>query len=87
MASDVPVMISKQSGVGEVITHVLKVDFWDVSEMANKMIAVLRHPPLHSALRNNGATEVRKFHWADAARACCQLYEDLQTSGSTQARN
>jgi glycogen(starch) synthase len=39
-----PSLISKQSGVGEVLTHVLKVDFWDVDEMANKILAALRYP-------------------------------------------
>ena len=47
MQHDVPVIISKQSGVTEVFQHALKVDFWDINEMANKIIAVLRHPPLH----------------------------------------
>jgi glycogen(starch) synthase len=42
MSHDVPVIISKQSGVSEVLTHALKVDFWDINEMANKIIAVLR---------------------------------------------
>ncbi|MGE5612469.1 MAG: glycosyltransferase, partial [Bacillota bacterium] len=48
MSHDVPVLISKQSGVSEVLTHALKCDFWDIDEMANKIIAVLRHPPLAS---------------------------------------
>jgi len=86
MASDVPVMISRQSGVSEIITHVLKVDFWDVNEMANKIIAVLRHAPLHRSLRQNGAAEVRKFRWTDAAHACLHLYEDLVAGESKHAR-
>ncbi|GAH90104.1 unnamed protein product, partial [marine sediment metagenome] len=44
--NDVPVIISKQSGVSEVLMHALKVDFWDVDEIANKIIAVLKYPPL-----------------------------------------
>ncbi len=52
MSHDVPVIISKQSGVSEVLSHALKVDFWDVNEMANKIVAVLRHPPLASTLRH-----------------------------------
>jgi glycosyltransferase involved in cell wall biosynthesis len=49
--NDVPVIISKQSGVSEVLTHALKVDFWDVDEIANKIIAVLKYPPLGTTLR------------------------------------
>jgi len=71
---DVPVLISKQSGVSEVLTHALKVDFWDIHEMANKIVAVLRHPPLQKTLREHGAFEVRKFAWTDAGRACMEVY-------------
>ena len=55
MSHDVPVIISKQSGVSEVLTHALKVDFWDINEMANKIIAVLRHPPLLASCGSAGA--------------------------------
>jgi glycosyltransferase involved in cell wall biosynthesis len=75
MSHDVPVIISKQSGVSEVLTHALKVDFWDINEMANKIIAVLRHPPLASTLRQHGSFEVRRMSWTDAARACVHVYE------------
>ncbi len=76
MSHDVPVIISKQSGVAEVLTHALKVDFWDINEMANKIIAVLRHPPLASTLRQHGSFEVRRLSWTDAARSCVQVYQD-----------
>jgi glycogen synthase len=75
MSHDVPVIISKQSGVSEVLTHALKVDFWDINEMANKIIAVLKHPPLASTLRQHGSFEVRKLSWVDAARSCQNVYE------------
>jgi len=73
---DVPVLISKQSGVSEILTHALKVDFWDINEMANKIVAVLRHPPLQKTLREHGAFEVRKFAWLDAGRACLDVYRE-----------
>ena len=74
---DVPVLISKQSGVAEVLTHVLKVDFWDVQEMANKIVAVLKYPPLQMTLREHGNFEVRKLRWADSATKCVKLYNDV----------
>jgi len=85
LSYDVPVIISKQSGVAEVLTHVLKVDFWDIDEMANKIIAVLRHPPLQATLRQHGSFEVRKFSWVDSARQCAQVYRGLSpaTCGAT----
>jgi len=80
MSHDVPVIISKQSGVSEVLQHALKVDFWDINEMANKIIAVLRHPPLASTLRQHGSFEVQKMSWTDAARGCIDVY-DMATGG------
>lgn len=75
LSHDVPVIISKQSGVSEVLENVLKVDFWDVNEMANKIVAVLKHPPLRNTLREHGAMEVRKLSWADSAKACLTVYK------------
>ena len=75
LSHDVPVLISKQSGVAEVLTHALKVDFWDVDEMANKIVAVLRHPPLQSALRDHGRMEVQQLSWVESAAGCVKVYE------------
>jgi glycosyltransferase involved in cell wall biosynthesis len=77
MENDVPVIISKQSGVSEVLRHALKVDFWDVTEIANKIIAVLKYPPLEITLRNHGNFEVRRLRWRDSAAKCAKVYEDL----------
>jgi glycogen(starch) synthase len=85
MSHDVPVIISKQSGVSEVLQHALKVDFWDVNEMANKIIAVLKHPPLASTLRQHGSFEVQQMSWIDAARGCVDVYE--KATGGMVARN
>jgi len=75
LSHNVPVIISKQSGVSEVLTHALKVDFWDIDEMANKILAVLRHPPLQRALRQHGHIELRKLSWVDSARNLRDIYE------------
>jgi glycosyltransferase involved in cell wall biosynthesis len=83
MRNDVPVIISKQSGVSEVLTHALKVDFWDIEEMANKIVAVLRHPPLGQTLREHGSFELRKLTWDGAAAKCVQTY---QTAAGNMAK-
>ena len=75
ISHDIPVIISKTSGVAEVLTHALKVDFWDVNEIANKIIAVLRHPPLSSTLREHADMEVRQLTWDDAASKCRSIYD------------
>jgi len=72
---DVPVIISKNSGVAEVIRHALKVDFWDVDEMANKIVAVLRHPPLGRTLREEADFEIRQLTWDGAAAKCIEIYQ------------
>ena len=77
ISNNVPVMISKQSGVSEVLRHVLKVDFWDIDEMANKIIAVLKYSPLKKTLSQNGAFEVRKFNWTDSAKQCIDVYNSV----------
>src|SRR2546427_1568589 len=74
MSHDVPVIISKQSRVSEVLTHALEGDFLDGDEMGHKIISVLRHPPLAAALRQHGNFEIRRMSWTDAARQCMQIY-------------
>jgi glycosyltransferase involved in cell wall biosynthesis len=73
----VPALISKQSGVSEVLTHVLKVDFWDVEEMANKIIAVLKYRPLGETLRRHSSFELGKFCWKNAASQCRRIYDKV----------
>jgi len=75
IAADVPTIISRQSGVAEVLHNVLKVDFWDVEDMADKIVSVLRRPALSEALRHHGAFEVRKLTWSDAAATCLRVYD------------
>ena len=77
MVHKVPVIISKQSGVAEILQHALKVDFWDIDEMANKMIAVLRHRPLRECLGRNGAGEAAQINWKNSALACEEIYRRL----------
>src|SRR3989339_1028565 len=63
----VPVIISKQSGISEILTNALKVDFWDIDEMANQIISVLKYPALHYCLSEYGRGEVARFTWDEAA--------------------
>jgi glycogen synthase len=75
ISHDVPVIISKTSGVSEVLKHALKVDFWDVDEFANKILAVLRHPSLADTLRSNADLELRNLTWDGAAQKCLDVYK------------
>ena len=75
MKNKTPVLISRQSGVSEVISHCLKVDFWDVNELANKIVSVLRYDELKDSLAENGSTEVKKFNWDIPAERCLDIYK------------
>jgi glycosyltransferase involved in cell wall biosynthesis len=72
-----PSLISKQSGVGEVLTHVLKVDFWDVEEMANKILSALRYPALRQQIVGEGKAELTKLSWRAAALKVRAIYHSL----------
>jgi len=84
---DVPVIISKTSGASEVLKHVLKVDFWDIDEMANKILAVLRHPVLGAALRAGGAMELHRLTWKGAAEACTSLYDKAVAAHASASKS
>jgi len=84
---DTPVLISKQSGVSEVLTHALKVDFWDIDEMTNKIISVLQHSSLQGSLLENSKAEVKKFAWEDAADECIKIYKELLTNKQESISN
>jgi glycosyltransferase involved in cell wall biosynthesis len=72
-----PVLMSKQSGVAEVVRHALKADFWDVDEMANKILSVVGYPGLREALAENAAREAEALTWADAARKVQGIVHEL----------
>ena len=77
LVNDTPVLISKQSGISEVLTHALKTDFWDTEDMANKIISVLAHGSLKETLRDNGKYEASKVTWRESARKCIDLYRQI----------
>lgn len=74
---NIPVIVSKQSGIAEALLNALKVDFWDTDEMANKMLAVLRYKELEETLKEGGKEELKKFSWQDSAQKCIQIYNEL----------
>lgn len=72
-----PAIISKQSGVSEVIKNCLLVDFWDIKQMAGKILAVLNYPILKNTLKENGISEVEKITWDNSAAACLNIYNEV----------
>ncbi|MFH1642133.1 MAG: glycosyltransferase family 4 protein [Nanoarchaeota archaeon] len=82
MKNKTPVIISKQSGVLEVIENCLVVDFWDIDDMANKILSVLRYSTLHKCLSDDGFTEVKKLTWDKPAKKCIDIYNSLMPEAS-----
>jgi glycosyltransferase involved in cell wall biosynthesis len=77
LSTGCPSILSKQSGVSEVVRHALKVDFWDTEEMANKIISILKYKELAQCMRDNSLGEVKRFKWSEVADKCIKLYETL----------
>lgn len=79
-----PALISKQSGVSEVIRNCLKVDYWDIDEMANQIASVLLHSSLAEELHRNAAREYEALSWNHAADKLWDIYEQhVSLAGAT----
>ncbi|NCU38898.1 glycosyltransferase family 1 protein [Candidatus Saccharibacteria bacterium] len=70
-------IISKQSGVGEVLNGVLRYDFWDTDRLADQLINVATSPALLSSLRQAAKSEYLKLSWRDVAQNCIANYHSL----------
>jgi len=74
MSNGVPTIISRTSGVSEVIRHCLLVDFWDIDDISSKIISVLRYSQLTESLKENAFSEIRHFNWDIPAQKCIDIY-------------
>ena len=75
MRSNVPVIISKQSGVAEVLDYAVKVDYWDVDALADAIYALVKYPALAGMFASKGLEEVTNLKWNDAAAKIKSVYE------------
>lgn len=73
----VPVIISKQSGVAEVMPQVIQLDFWNVDSLANAICSVLWHKSLSRTLRKESKKSLRQITWDVAASQIKTLYHEL----------
>jgi glycosyltransferase involved in cell wall biosynthesis len=74
MQSNVPVIISKQSGVAEILTHAVKTDFWDIDAMADAIYGILNYPALAKMFITKGKEEVIRLKWDNSARHVRDIY-------------
>jgi len=80
MQSDVPVLISHQSGVAEILTYAIKTNFWDVDAMADAIYGVLNYPALSKMFISHGRVEVDNLQWENSARHVKDVYDSVFTS-------
>lgn len=77
MQADVPVIISNQSGVSEILNHAIKIDFWDTYAMADAIYGLLTYPALSDFLKKSGKREVGGLKWQHSARHVQDVYKSL----------
>jgi glycosyltransferase involved in cell wall biosynthesis len=76
MLHKVPVIISKQSGVSEVIQNAVKIDFWDVNQISDNIIYILKDKKTHQKLMADGFNEAAGIKWGNAAQKINNIYEE-----------
>lgn len=77
MRSNVPVIISKQSGVAEILKYAVKVDYWDVDAMADAIYGLVTYPALGHMFADKGHEEVTGLKWDNAAAKIKAVYEHV----------
>jgi glycogen synthase len=77
IGNSTPVVLSKQSGVSEVVNHALKVDFWDTDKLAHQICSVLEYPCLRDELMECGLNEIRSVTWSASARKVRSVYSQM----------
>jgi glycosyltransferase involved in cell wall biosynthesis len=75
MRSNVPVIISKQSGVSEILTHAIKVNFWDVDALADSIYGLLNYEGISKMFKTHGRIEVDNLKWENASIKIKEVYE------------
>lgn len=75
MQSNVPVLISHQSGVAEILTYAIKTNFWDIDAMADAIYGVLNYPSLSSTFKKYGKEEVDQLKWENSALRTMDVYQ------------
>lgn len=74
-------ILTKQSGVSEVLRSVFTYDFWDIDALADRMVGIATSPALQSTLKDNVEQEYRQITWHMAAEKCISLYKRLNPRG------
>lgn len=74
-------IITRQSGVGEILNNIFRYDFWDIDVLADQIVGIATSSALAESLRKNVKHEYARISWTDVARQCMSLYSTV-TSGA-----
>lgn len=77
MQFNVPVIISNQSGVAEILENAIKIDFWDTYAMADAIFGLLNYPSLANHIKKEGKHEVENLEWTNSANAVTDVYKSV----------
>ena len=75
MRAGVPVIISNQSGVAEILENAIKIDFWDTFAMADAIYGLLSYPSLAQFFKEQGIREVGNLKWKNSAEQVQKVYQ------------
>lgn len=75
---DTALIISKQSGVGEVLHSIFRYDFWDVDKLADQLVGIATSPALCDQLKRDVKNEYARLSWNDVAHTCLHLYQRMK---------
>lgn len=75
MQMGVPSIISKQSGCAEILTNVIKTDYWDIDAMADAVYSIINYPAMYQQLREDGLAEVAEITWDKAGQKVINIYK------------
>jgi len=77
LSHHLPVIISKQSGVAEVLNHSLKIDYWNIEALAEKIMALIDFPALRNEMLAHNQKELAHLSWCAAAEKILSVYQKL----------
>jgi glycosyltransferase involved in cell wall biosynthesis len=77
MQSNVPSIISHQSGVAEILKYAIKVDFWDVDALADAIYGLLNYPSLPEMFKKYGVEEVYNMKWENSGKKVYSIYQEF----------
>ena len=77
MQVGVPSIISKQSGCAEILTNVIKTDYWDIDAMADAIYSIITYPAMYQQLKVQGKLEVDEIKWKYAGQKVIDIYHKV----------